>query len=48
MNKRNVLLVEGPHDKHVLYALAAHHKLSECFKIETLNGLDALRTRLIH
>lgn len=47
MNKRHVLLVEGPHDKHVLYALAAHHKLpDECFKIETLNGLDALRTRL--
>lgn len=37
---RRVLLVEGPNDRHVLWALLEHHKVPESFHIEPLNGID--------
>ena len=45
------LLVEGPDDKHVLWALLAAHRIEQTFVVEDLGGvdrlLDNLRVRLV-
>ena len=46
----SLLLVEGPNDKHVLWALLQHHQLPQSFGIEELGGiekrLENIETRL--
>lgn len=38
--QRRVLLVEGPNDRHVLWALLTHHALPQTFQIDVLDGID--------
>ncbi len=38
----NCLLVEGSHDKHVLWSLLEHHKIPEVFRVEAKEGIDML------
>jgi hypothetical protein len=37
---RRILLVEGPNDKHVLWALLKHHAAPETFSIQEISGVD--------
>lgn len=37
-----LLLVEGPDDEHVLYALAVAHALPQTFAVKSLGGVDKL------
>jgi hypothetical protein len=37
---RRVLLVEGSNDKHVVWALLEHHKVTETFRVEEISGID--------
>lgn len=39
---RGVLLVEGPDDQHVLWALLKHHQVPQTFDILPTGGVDAL------
>lgn len=40
MSPKRFLLVEGPNDKHVVWALLEHHKVPETFKVEEISGVD--------
>lgn len=40
MSPKRFLLVEGPNDKHVVWALLKHHKVPETFKVEEISGVD--------
>ena len=42
----NRLLVEGPNDKHVLYALLEHYKVPDGFEIRDKGGYENLRDTL--
>ncbi len=42
MSINNVLLVEGPDDKHVLLSLLTHYKLPENFRIKEKGGINSL------
>lgn len=39
---RNVLLVEGQDDQHVVWALLKHHNVAELFKVEETGGVEKL------
>lgn len=38
--KRRILLVEGPNDKHVVWALLNYHAVPETFAVEDISGID--------
>jgi hypothetical protein len=38
----NCLLVEGPNDQHVFFALLEHHHIPENFRVEAKMGIEAL------
>jgi uncharacterized protein DUF3226 len=42
----NCLLVEGSHDKHVLWSLLEHYEIPEVFRVEAKEGIDILLNTL--
>jgi hypothetical protein len=46
MADNNLLVVEGPDDKHVLSNLLQYHKIPETFKIQQEGGIETLLKRL--
>jgi hypothetical protein len=46
MGDRLLLVVEGPDDKHVMWAILKHHAFSPVFAIKDEGGYEALRDRI--
>jgi len=42
MAAKNVLVVEGRDDEHVIYSLLAHHKMPEAFQVKNKEGIEKL------
>lgn len=46
MSDNYLLLVEGPDDEHVFYALLQHYQLPQRFKIKNKGGIEHLLSTL--
>lgn len=43
MASQNILLVEGPNDKHVFWSLLQYHQLPQTFEIEDKGGIERVK-----